>query len=122
MGFHEQECIPVGCVPFATVAICHLARVCAWAWVPVGVSMGVCVWPKRGVHRGVSGLGVCPGSVSGQGVSGGVCVWPGGCAGGCLAKGVSALRGVHLSAWRDRHLRKHNLAAITVADGKNQNH
>ena len=67
----QQECIPVGCLPSAVVAVCPggclpkavPAQGCVSAW-------GVCV---------------CPGGVSAQGVSAQ--------GGGCLAGGVHAWRG-----------------------------
>ena len=66
----EQECIPVGCIPSAAVAIC-------WGGcLPRGLSArggvcpgggGVCpggICPGRGcLSRGVSPVGVCPGGV-----------------------------------------------------------
>ena len=58
MTFSKQECIPVGCVPSATVAVC-------WG---VSAPGGCLVW--RGLLQGVPGLGGLPQGVPGPG---GVC-------------------------------------------------
>ena len=59
----QQECIPVGCVPSAAVAVCWGRGVSAWGG---GVCLVGCL--PRGVSawRGVSGGGVCPEGVSGR--------------------------------------------------------
>ena len=55
----KQECIPVGCVLSAAVAVGGMSRgwVCVWK---VGVSRGVCVCTGGGVFVQ---LGVCPGGL-----------------------------------------------------------
>ena len=50
---YEQECIPVGCVPSAAVAISGCGGVCPGRFLPVG---GGDVWPGECL----SGRGVCP--------------------------------------------------------------
>ena len=92
-AYPKQECIPVGCVPSAAVAVCGergvMGCVCPGGVCLVGVSAGGCLpW-------GVCPGGVCPG-VSAQesvclGVSvlGGVClvgICRGVCLGGCLSR------------------------------------
>ena len=108
----KQECIPVGCLPSAAVAVSgrggclpkgfvcprvsDLRGVClrgvCWK-VSGGVCWGVSAWTGVGVSawvcvcvsgQGVSAGGLCPGGVYGQGVSAGsVCPGDGGvCPGG----------------------------------------
>ena len=92
----KQECIPVGYVPFAAVAVC---------------------WGRGGV--------VCPGRecLPARGVfacqGGDVCLPEGCLPRGCLPPGgcLPARVGVHLLLLTDRHPWKHNLSATTVADG-----
>ena len=84
----RQECIPVGCVPSAAVAVCWEGGICPRGVCPGG---GVCLprgWclPGRGVSAQGEGC-VCPGGgMSAQGVvSAGE--------GGCLPRGVYLPRG-----------------------------
>ena len=81
-SYDKQECIPVGCVPSAAVAV----------WGRGGCLVGGGVWSRGVSARG----GVCSGGclvlggVSGLGVSRpmGVCLLQGGvCSGGCLVLG-----------------------------------
>ena len=103
-NYKKQECIPVGCVPSAAVAIC---------W-------GVCLPMGGSLPGGVCPRGVCPErgvSVQGDVRPGGVCPW-GVCPGGCLPKGVSFQRGECLrTEW---HMPVKTLPWRNyVADGKN---
>ena len=54
----KQECIPVGCVPSAAVAVCW-GGVCLGGGVCPGVSAQGGVCPGGCLHRGVSAQGVC---------------------------------------------------------------
>ena len=85
-----QECIPVGCLPSAAVAVSG-----GWGGV---VRLGGGCWPR----------GCLPG---------GVC--PGGLPGGCLPRGVSVQGGCLPRGWLprgggNRRLWKHYLAATTL--------
>ena len=82
--FWKLECIPVGCVPSAAVAVCG-GDVCP----------GECVSASVGPARQVSAWGVCLGICPGGCLPGG-CL-PGGCLPGGVCLGVSALihTGIH---------------------------
>ena len=60
----KQECIPVGCVPFAAVAVC-------WDVCPGSVCLGRGICPLVGVCLGGGGCagGICMGCVCSGGVS-----------------------------------------------------
>ena len=80
----KQECIPVGCVPPAAVAVSSGWGVSASGGVwpgglsgPVGCLPRGCL-PRGCLPRGCLPRGVCPGGV---------------CPGGCLPRRVSAWRG-----------------------------
>ena len=90
----KQECIPVGCVPSAAVAVCWGGGVSAqWG---VCLEGGVC--PGGCLPRGVSVRGCMPraGGVSTWGVSAqvGCLLWGEVCPGGCLPRGMFAQVGV----------------------------
>ena len=92
----KQECIPVGCVPSAALAVC-----CGG-----GVSV-----------QGVSALGGClPRGDGGVCLPGGIC--PGVSAWGCLPRGASAPvhAGIHppVNRMTDRRLWKYYLAATSL--------
>ena len=84
--YYQQECIPVGCVPFAAVAVSR-GGVCSVGCLLMGVSAsGGCL-----LMEGVCSGGVCSWGVSAsRGVSrGDICSQ-----GVCLFRGMSAPRGV----------------------------
>ena len=59
----ERESIPVGCVPFATVALGGVLPVSGWVVIPaLGGMLPVSGWGRVGVCPGDGG--VCPGDVS----------------------------------------------------------
>ena len=102
----KQECIPVGCVPSATVTVC----LGGLFWLGGGVFVQGCVCLARGcLPGGVSARRVC------------VCV----CRGCVCPGGVSARRGVHLPSV-DRilgtRLEKHYLSTTSFVDGNKPNY
>ena len=87
-----QECIPVGCVPSAAVAVCWGGGVSGWGCLVGSVRQWVSAWGVSG-KRNVLRNGVCPGGSAQGGVCAGGCL-PGG---GVCPRGMSAQVGV--SAW-----------------------
>ena len=87
----KQECIPVGCIPSAAVAVCLGG---------VSTQGGICL--GGGLPCGVCKGGVCPGVSAHEGV----CPEEGVCP-GSLPRGMSATR-----------LWKHYLSATSFVDGK----
>ena len=98
INIKKQECIPVGCVPSAAVAVSRGGGLfrggCGCVSAPWG---GVC---SRGVSSGGCLLpGVC--LLLGVSAPGGVCSQGGVCSGGCLLQGMSALGGCGIPAWTE---------------------
>ena len=81
----KQECIPVGCVPFAAAAVFPGGRG-AWSW--GSLLLGGCLLLGVSAPRRVSAPGGC--LLPGAGVCSGGCLLPGGgvsAPGGCLVLG-----------------------------------
>ena len=102
----KQECIPVGCVPSAAVAVC---------W---GEGGCLCVWGGLCMSRGCLPGG--PGRVSAQGMS----AWGGVCPRGCLPGGCVCQEGClpdPLPLWKELQNGVKTLPCSNyVADGNKQ--